>query len=108
MLFEHEGATKFVMTKPEIGVELESLADGFFPFRKDAPIKKDSAEADPGFRVFVIAELQSPAERGFGFSALAEGQLRHSQLGFGFIVFGREGESLLKIGDGGFCVLLLV
>jgi hypothetical protein len=97
-LLQHEGAAEFVVTEPKIGIELKPLANGFFGVGDIAGIKKNGAEADMSFRIFVPAKLKSFAERRFRFGAIAERELGHGELIFRFVIGESERDSLLKIG----------
>lgn len=103
-----EGTTKFVVTQPKMGIQLEATANALFGFDSVAAVEQDSAEADGGFGVGVLALLEGVAEGFFRFRAVAERLLGHAELVGSLVVGWRQGNSLLQIGESGLCIFIVV
>src|SRR5271167_1335077 len=71
-------------------------------------IEEKTAETNIGFGVAVAAGFDGFAEGAFCFGGIAEGEVGHTELVRGFEIGRSHGEGLLKIGDSGLGILVLV
>lgn len=106
MVLAEEGAAKFVVTEPEIGIEFQAAANGFFGVRKVAAIEHGGAESDIGFGKCVMAQVNGLAKIFLRCGMIAKGEMRHAKQIVGFVIGRGESDGLLEIGDRGLGIFI--
>ena len=106
MVLAEEGAAKFVVTEPEIGIEFQAAANGFFGVRKVAAIEHGGAESDIGFGKCVMAQVNGFAKIFLRCGMIAKGEMSHAKQIVGFVIGRGESDGLLEIGDRGLGIFI--